>query len=68
MDNRLICNRCGELGKVVRDGDGFRVMANRDGKPCCQTFRCATKEAAIARWETLWCDNPCNEFKEAQRG
>ena len=53
IDNRLICDRCGELGRVEADERGFYVTAGQAGQCCCQTRQYPTAEDAIAGWEKL---------------
>lgn len=53
MDNRLFCDCCGEIGKVVLDEKGVSVVCVRDGSVCCATSRQPTEEAAIARWQKM---------------
>lgn len=64
MDDRLICNRCGEVGKVVetKHGGRHRVACRGTGdyralcKPgwCCMTQDYKTVAEAIAAWGRMW--------------
>lgn len=55
-DERLICQHCGESGKVVVGDGGYRVEARCGGcdNGKCQTARHPSEEAAIAAWEKMW--------------
>lgn len=61
IDPRLICNGCGEVGRIVSRPDpisGAKTFAvscsGRSQKGiCCQTHFCETEQKATEKWESL---------------
>jgi len=61
IDERLICDCCGVLAKVVLEAEGeFSVAGNREGKLCCLTAIYRTEGLAIAAWEKI---QQCHETR-----
>jgi hypothetical protein len=57
-DPRLMCERCGEFGRVVENPNGtFCVHRYDAGRLCCCTLAYADREKAIAKWESMWRDD-----------
>ena len=56
MTNPLVCNCCGEIGRVVRGDTGFHVIAKcgPDSGGQCQTAAYVHEADAIAAWGSLW--------------
>jgi hypothetical protein len=61
-EERLMCDRCGEIGEIHTDPGGFFVSCQGNETVrsrikltgiCCQTAMHQTKEAAVAAWEQL---------------
>jgi hypothetical protein len=54
VDKRLFCDRCGEIGSVLKYEDGgFAIDCSLDGRICCRTHTCQTEEQAIQYWERM---------------